>query len=317
MTTSSAEPRIVTMRRKFHQDVCGSAIYWRVHPGTDRFYSIADVGSPISIALARGMIELMDQEVGSREIKGQTAGRNFEIAVKSFIEQGLASLQHLRPGHWRFSLQGNISMFSQYKHLAYLKELTDKDKQLQAVLADYLVKPDIVVSRVPVTDDEINATADAVPLVGRDTVPMHSTLRRANVEQVSTTQGDSTGRRGKTKESSSFVSVPDVLHASISCKLTFRSDRAQNSRTEGLNLIRNRKGHTPHIAVVTAEPLPTRIASLALGTGDIDCVYHVALHELQEAVHSCGSDVLTELLETMVKGDRLRDISDLPMDLAA
>lgn len=31
-------------------------------------------------------------------------------------------------------------------------------------------------------------------------------------------------------------------HASISAKFTMRSDRAQNSRTEALNLIRNRKG---------------------------------------------------------------------------
>ncbi|MBO9364254.1 MAG: restriction endonuclease, partial [Roseiflexus sp.] len=64
-----------------------------------------------------------------------------------------------------------------------------------------------------------------------------------------------------------------MLHASISRKWTIRSDRSQNIRTEAMNLIRNRKGHTPHIVAVTAEPLPTRIASLALGTGDLDCVY--------------------------------------------
>ena len=53
-----------------------------------------------------------------------------------------------------------------------------------------------------------------------------------------------------------------------------------------MNLIRNRKGHTPHIVAVTAEPLPTRIASLALGIGDLDCVYHMALHELEIAVEN-------------------------------
>ena len=42
-----------------------------------------------------------------------------------------------------------------------------------------------------------------------------------------------------------------ILHASVSAKYTMRSDRAQNSRTEALNLIRNRKGHLPHIVVVT------------------------------------------------------------------
>jgi hypothetical protein len=74
------------------------------------------------------------------------------------------------------------------------------------------------------------------------------------------------------------------LHASISCKWTIRSDRSQNTRTEALNLIRNRKGRLPHIVAVTAEPLPTRLAALALGTGDLDCVYHFALHELQASI---------------------------------
>ncbi len=71
-----------------------------------------------------------------------------------------------------------------------------------------------------------------------------------------------------------------ILHASVSAKWTMRSDRAQNSRTEALGLIRNRKGHLPHIVVVTGEPLPSRLASLALGTGDIDCMYHFALCQL-------------------------------------
>ena len=90
-------------------------------------------------------------------------------------------------------------------------------------------------------------------------------------------------------------------------------NRSQNARTEGLNLIRNRKGKSPHIVVVTAEPLPSRLASLALGTGDIDCVYHFALPELQKAA---SSETDLDLLDTLVGGSRLRDISDLPFDLA-
>jgi len=95
-----------------------------------------------------------------------------------------------------------------------------------------------------------------------------------------------------------------------------RSDRAQNIRTEALNLIRNRKGNTPHIVAVTAEPLPTRIASLALGTGDLDCVYHFALPEMLEAVQGVGGEDQLEMLTGMINGRRLRDISDLPFDLS-
>lgn len=107
-----------------------------------------------------------------------------------------------------------------------------------------------------------------------------------------------------------------ILHASISAKWTMRSDRAQNSRTEALGLIRNRKGHLPHIVVVTGEPLPSRLASLALGTGDIDCVYHFALYELVEAVKNTKAEDSIELLDILIKGKRLKDISDLPLDLA-
>jgi hypothetical protein len=101
-----------------------------------------------------------------------------------------------------------------------------------------------------------------------------------------------------------------------SFKWTLRSDRAQNARSEALNLVRNRKGRLPHIAVVTGEPLPSRIASIALGTGDIDCVYHVALPELQSAASSLPYDDSADMLAVMVEGKRLKDIADLPVDLA-
>jgi hypothetical protein len=83
-----------------------------------------------------------------------------------------------------------------------------------------------------------------------------------------------------------------------------------------LNLVRNRKGNLPHIVAVTAEPLPTRLASLALGTGDLDCVYHFALNELWEAIVRIDNKDQFDMLKTLVDGRRLRDISDLPFDLA-
>ncbi|MDK7111370.1 NgoMIV family type II restriction endonuclease, partial [Corynebacterium amycolatum] len=78
---------------------------------------------------------------------------------------------------------------------------------------------------------------------------------------------------------------------------------------------RNRKGRAPHIVAVTAEPTMSRIASLALGTGDVDMVYHVMLPELQQAVSEVGSDDAKELMRTLLEGNRLRDIADLPLDL--
>jgi len=72
----------------------------------------------------------------------------------------------------------------------------------------------------------------------------------------------------------------------------------------------------PHIMDVTAELLPRRLASLALGTGDLGCVYHFALPELREAVKKVGGESQLEMFSGMIDGRCLRDISDLPFDLA-
>ena len=74
------------------------------------------------------------------------------------------------------------------------------------------------------------------------------------------------------------------LHAAISCKWTIRSDRVQNIRHECLQMIRHRRGRQPHLVTVTAEPLPTRLASIARGTGEVDAVYHVAYDALAASV---------------------------------
>ena len=210
-----------------------------------------------------------------------------------FLQATFPQLQNLRPGNWTILQLGNnnklkTSDFAQYEHLAYLNALTQQNSQLAAALGnDYLVAPDVVVYRDLYEDRVINAEQ----LIVDDTVCRMTDIRKAN--------------GGK-----------PILHASVSAKYTMRSDRAQNSRTEALNLIRNRKGHLPHIVVVTAEPMPNRLASLALGTGDIDCVYHFALYELLRAVKEVGSEDAVEILETLVQGKRLKDISDLPLDLS-
>jgi hypothetical protein len=53
-----------------------------------------------------------------------------------------------------------------------------------------------------------------------------------------------------------------------------------------------------------------------MGTGDVDCTYHGALYELKEAVDVSGNSDQAEMLDTLISGRRLRDISDLPFDLA-
>ncbi|MFB7517925.1 NgoMIV family type II restriction endonuclease [Streptomyces sp. NPDC056144] len=79
------------------------------------------------------------------------------------------------------------------------------------------------------------------------------------------------------------------LHAAVSCKWTIRSDRVQNIRHEFLQMIKHRRGRLPHLVAVTAEPMPSRIAAIARGTGEVDAVYHIAFDSLAKAVQDLGS----------------------------
>lgn len=101
------------------------------------------------------------------------------------------------------------------------------------------------------------------------------------------------------------------LHAAVPCKWTLRSDRAQNVRHEAVVLIRHRRGRLPHITPVTAEPMPTRLASLARGTAEVDALYHVALDELRAAVDASGQSEQVEVLNELVGHNRLKDLSEL------
>lgn len=108
-----------------------------------------------------------------------------------------------------------------------------------------------------------------------------------------------------------------VLHAAISCKWTIRSDRVQNIRHEGVILTRSRRGRQPHIVTVTAEPLPSRLAAIARGTGEVDAVYHVALDELTAATNSVGNAEQQGVLTELVTQRRLADFRTLVEILAS
>lgn len=288
-----ADALIVEARKAYHRALIDMQV---LTISADGVASNADSSNPSSKAIARLIAQKLGVPVAPK-LQGQTAGTRFEQATTQFIASTFPHLQHLRPGDWTVIDLGNRSAvktwdFAQYEHLAYLAELMAQNKQLSTMLGnDYMVAPDVVVYRALYEDEEINAGAAYID----DNISKMAALRKKN--------------GGK-----------PILHASISAKWTMRSDRAQNSRTEALNLIRNRKGHLPHIVVVTGEPSPSRLASLALGTGDLDCVYHFALYELLDAVREYGSqggrEDIIETIENLVEGKRLKDISDLPLDLS-
>lgn len=283
------ESLILKARNNYHRRLLDEGVLSVDEEGIP---SNADRANKTSVSISLGVARQLEATVQTKA-QGQTSGAKFETINMQFLEETFPLIQNLRPGKWHVVKLGNrsamkTSSFAQYEHLDYLSSLTRANPKLAASLGnDYMVAPDVVVYRETEPDEVINAER----LVVEGDIANHADIRRAN------------------------GGLP-ILHASVSAKWTIRSDRAQNSRTEALGLVRNRKGRLPHIVVVTAEPLPSRLASLALGTGDIDCVYHFALPELIKTVAGMeGESEALEMLNILVEGKRLKDISDLPLDL--
>jgi hypothetical protein len=282
--------KIAELRKEYHDQLCREVI--RLNGNRETGYpNFADGARKTSRELAWGIAERIGGSIEGK-IAPQTVGKRFEHVTQIYLQKAFGLMHNLRPGIWRYSCRGAISDFDQYRHLAELEALLEKAVELKASLGrDYIIRPDILISRLPISDQEINEE-DAI-VSSEQPFATLTPLRDQN--------------------------APDhtpILHASISCKWTIRSGRVQNIRAEALNLIRNRKGNLPHVIAVTFEPMPTRIASLALGTGDVDCVYHGALYELHDALEALGNEDQSEVYHTLLDGRRLRDISDLPFDLA-
>lgn len=286
-------------RRVFHRALIDERVLV-TRPGSG-VPSNADTGSGSSLRYARAIAAGIGAVEAHPRSPGHSAGRSFERAVAAYLQAVLQALDGIRPGEWTVRRLGDrgadgtirdaSEIFEQYEHLAALREIVEGSRDLRAVLgaeAD-LLAPDVVVMRSPLSDRDLNAVTRLVDPLGP--LASASPLRSA-------------------------VQPKPLLHAVVSCRWTLRSDRAQQAKAEAQQLIRNRRGRAPHLVMVTGEPMPSRLAAVALGTGELDCVYHFALHELMDAIDPAVDPAGAELMHTMVQGRRLRDISDLPLDLA-
>ncbi|HLF90888.1 MAG TPA: NgoMIV family type II restriction endonuclease, partial [Anaerolineales bacterium] len=210
--------RLAQLRQQYHSQIC-SEIIRITKDKTKEYPNFADGTNRGSVSIAWSIIEQFGCKVNYQSLKGQVVGNRFEEITRDFLANAFTAIQHLRPGNWLYTTeQTAISGFDQYEHLSYLNSVIGEDKSLASALGgDYIVKPDIVIGRYPISEDEINMSGEIVSL--EDNVANLSPLRLSNQRNPR-----------------------PILHASISCKWTIRSDRSQNTRTEALNLIRNRKG---------------------------------------------------------------------------
>lgn len=285
--------RLTEERRLFHADLLRSNV---LHIRANGNANVSDGGNEISKALGKAVLSELKAETFYEKVAPQTGGHRFEKAVQKFIDRTLEMLHPLAAQSFSTTRRNRITAYHQYEPVDPKDVSPQRKEALRLAFGgDYMVKPDILVQRRALSLEELNRSGLVVDAAfgGR------AALRAA---------------------------VAPILHASISCKQTIRSDRSQNSRLEALNLLRMRTGRAPHIMVVTAEPFPTRIGSVALGTGDFDCTYHIALPELQEALDNLAEEAAPSRTKTarshqqseldlMIKNRRLKDIADLPLDL--
>lgn len=286
-------------RRAFHRALLDARVL--VLDPASGLPSNADKDSGSSVRYARAIAEGIGAVEPAPRAPGQGASRNFERAVAAYLQSVFPAMYAVRPGEWvirRLADRGEAGAsedasgeFEQYEHLAGMRSAVEGARELRALFGEQtqMILPDVVIARVPAEDASLNETTRLVD--PRGSLASLSPLRAA-------------------------VQPKLLLHAAVACKWTLRSDRAQQIRAEAEHLRRHRRGRAPHLVLVTGEPMPTRLASVALGTGEIDCVYHFALHELMNGIDPQRDPAGAELLHTMVQGRRLRDIADLPLDLA-
>jgi hypothetical protein len=208
---------IKNLRSAYHKEICK-----RILGLKSGIPNLADVSSKTSKILATGMAKRLDFPLCKNPPAGQTVGTVFAELTMHFLNESFKLFYHLRPGKWIFSASQasiGIAAFDQYEHLAALDTVLRSHKELAAALGgDYLIRPDIIIGRKPLSDSEINEKKNILP---KGKISTLTPLRKTN-----------------------YQNPKPILHASISCKWTIRSDRSQNTRTEALNLIRNRKGHS-------------------------------------------------------------------------
>ncbi len=106
------------------------------------------------------------------------------------------------------------------------------------------------------------------------------------------------------------VSRGDVLLVVLELKTTIRSDRARGAiRNLTSTLTQHSGSDVPLAAVVTAEPLPARLAACVPQTGDRHEIYHVARAAL---AHAIGRTLAAgQLAEWHMAQKQVRDFGEL------
>jgi hypothetical protein len=258
----------------------------------------SDANDVQSRTLGATLLEVLG--IGAGSTGAEDPGSAVEVAVQHHLTQLRPDLEVARS---RASAE-----FAQYQHLAVFKAFAKRMRPLPETLFPMRsfiseVQDDELREKLAHTlalaTEQLTARDEALGAL-RNQMPEESLLK------IDLTVGETVPHEAPR------------LCVAVSSKWTLRTDRAQDCLSQGAKLVSLRRGPMPHYAVLTAEPRPNMLKILADGSGSLDCVYHLHLPALAEAVQRAadasraGNDwPPARTFRRLLSQGRLRDYDDL------
>lgn len=242
----------------------------------------SDKGSDGSVELGKVFFEAMgipsDAVPPEQREEKETVGN----LMASLLSADLESITKEEAAHLAVEPEKAFTTFEQFTHLSAARELRgDMAKEVaQAVseLERYSSRADLDEEVLSKLTGHLNKIREEIKLTEDRRRDLLNLLGEESLLKLDVTVS---------RELPNSVDKAAPLRhlvAGLSLKWTLRTDRAQDCRSQGAKMAALRRGRMPHFAAVTMEPRPSMLALLGRGSGDIDCVYHLHLPALSDAI---------------------------------
>jgi len=281
----------------FVKELCG---YRDGRPNT------SDKGDPGSIALGKVFFEAMEIPTDATPPDLRPERKTVGNLMATLMSSDLKSTLNEKAPHLAVQPEQPFTSFEQFNHLNAARELRgDMAKEVERAVGDlqkYSAKAGL--------DEEMRSRLNSHLDKIRDEIQSAEARRRELLNllgEESLLGLDITVSRDFPNP---FDATKPLRHliAGLSLKWTLRTDRAQDCRSQGAKMAALRRGRMPHFAAVTMEPRPSMLALLGRGSGDVDCVYHLHLPALSDAIEDyCSGTKHKARLAIRDNFRRLRD----------
>jgi hypothetical protein len=284
------------MPASFVSSLCG---YRDGRPNT------SDAGSDGSVKLGKLFFEAMGISTDAalpEEREGKKVGELMTLLLSADLKSALGE----KAPHLIVDPEKAFSEFEQFTHLGAVRELRGNLGQEVAQAVNELERYS---ARAGLDEEVLDKVVGHLSKI-REQIDLADQRRRELLNlmgEESLLKLDVTVSRNL-PNSADEATQRRHLVAGFSLKWTLRTDRAQDCRSQGAKMAALRRGRMPHFAAVTMEPRPSMLAILGRGSGDVDCVYHLHLPALCDAIDEYCSG--TKHKATLEMRDTFRRLLD-------